>query len=383
MASRRRDIQNIDSPNINRLGTHATHIRSRRRVEPHGLPEYLYYSYERLVDVESSSSDLPLLTDGQSGREISYVLFKELSSVLAYNLTKKYNVVPGDVMATLAVSNIDMPVVAAASWLLRANAESDGEGRFERPPLTADMAQEVTAVHYYNHLGGGISVDSTDGGGGGGQQQHLEIHVNSMSHANVISFYKNALRRSPSLPNLYNHTRSRSPNTRLPPSSSREAPSSIRRESSQRRPNLESSGSAETAFTVFRVHWAYRLHSTVMNIFHRGAMYVVAAEFDPWGFAELVYLYKLCNAELTFAEIRALIEFLKENEDQRYSLNRGDGSSVGVAEMLSASLRFIYTESESAESQLGPLLNDVLSDTRIVRTRFGSYVEPPERNRMF
>ncbi|KAJ2637141.1 hypothetical protein GGF40_002553, partial [Coemansia sp. RSA 1286] len=100
--------------------------RTRTRTAPHGLPEYLYHSYERVVDVRHSSDDIPLLTDARTGREISYRLFQRMSSILASNLASRHSVTRGSIIAIISSSTIDLPVICAAAWLLCASVVALG-----------------------------------------------------------------------------------------------------------------------------------------------------------------------------------------------------------------------------------------------------------------
>ncbi|KAJ2366187.1 hypothetical protein IW150_006012 [Coemansia sp. RSA 2607] len=185
-----------------------------------------------------------------------------------------------------------------------------------------------------------------------------------MTHSNVIASYRSSLRHSPSTPLI--RRRSRSPSSRLS--------SSVR---DFDRPEMhESESSLETAFAVFRMHRAYRLHPTVMDIFCRGAMYVVSSAFDPQTFVQIVSTYRLHNAELTHAEISELVHYLETHET-----TAAHGRSFRAIQLespfeLLEPLRLVYTESVTAEMELGPAFDRLLPNVKIIRSRFGSYVAP-------
>ncbi|KAJ2855066.1 hypothetical protein J3B02_002362 [Coemansia erecta] len=123
------------------------------------------------------------------------------------------------------------------------------------------------------------------------------------------------------------------------------------------------------------MHRAYRLHSTIMNIFCRGAMYVVAPFFVPDDFINVISRYGLQMAELTYQEIRSLVEHISNNQDQRRPETEADAAVANSVDLLKT-LRFVCTESENAVNDFCPWFHIHLPDTKLVRTRFGSYVEP-------
>ncbi|KAJ1840610.1 hypothetical protein LPJ70_004576 [Coemansia sp. RSA 2708] len=147
----------------------------------------------------------------------------------------------------------------------------------------------------------------------------------------------------------------------------------------------------DIAYTVLRMHRAYRLHRVLFDMFCRGARYVVARSFHPADFAARVSQYRLKYAELTYAETSQLIEYLQsylvrrassgseaESQSSAYAISSTSSLDSGLADML-ASLRCIYVESARATTELGPELTRLLPDAIILRTRFGSYVDPPVR----
>ncbi|KAJ2850032.1 hypothetical protein IWW36_002217 [Coemansia brasiliensis] len=432
------------------------HQRRRRldRQQPaeiYGLPEYLYNAYTHLAYTGAYGRELPLLIDAGNGEEITYRSFQQCAAVLSRNLELQCSLEAYDTVAILALSNIDIPIVTVAAWNVRANvvvlppeASIDelqamlvqhmprvifvstvlldqaqqllsglsnsrrvqivlfdigsnansyqspinnmppllaihqlyisnlDEVPSERQPLSFNEAQELTAVIYFNHQ---IGEDGT-----------ILVDANSMSHYSVISFYNSSLRRSPSLPSTGSASRpARSepnrPQTPISPTS---------------RLNIAESSLDHTpdiAFTVLRMHRAYRLHRVLFDMFCRGARYIVAHSFDPAQFVNLVDQYALLYAELTFAEIAQFVGFMQTHMMHRLSSESEADSQVSVSQAtvsslldpelsdMLATLRIIYTESDRAELELGAEVSRLLPNAIIVRTRFGSYVESPVRSR--
>ncbi|KAJ1994594.1 hypothetical protein GGI25_003058 [Coemansia spiralis] len=461
-----------------------SHYRqAQQTTELYGLPEYLYAAYERLESSSRGSSTLnrhpaALLIDVYSGHEITYASFCTLASTLATSLATRNRVSSGDTIVILATSNINVPVVAAAAWLLGASVVvlspqlrieelyeflsrqhglrsffvsrtlletaarlisdlgllySDerphivvfdaqdhefqqqaaneqgsssvtgsvwrlqdlyvarpGEAPFERSPLLLSEAQECTAVVYYNHI---IARNSNQ----------YDIEPTPMSHENIISHYNSSLRRSPSLPDIVMASysspvtpRSQTPILRTPSVNTAREPYTPLRESNSSREN-DGSNSSSTAFlnpvaySVLRMHQVYRLHRIIFDIFCRGAAYLVAPSFVPAEFIALADRYAISYAELTFAEIRSLVDYLRM-QDMNQSLPRASWplhiaaisdalspaeyfTSHSIADML-GTLRFIFTESDRAQVELAPVLANLLPEVEVVRTRFGSYIEP-------
>ncbi|KAJ2233114.1 hypothetical protein H4R99_005497 [Coemansia sp. RSA 1722] len=239
---------------------------------------------------------------------------------------------------TDAVQNQDN--FPSRAWTMDELYESpEGGMQLQRPNLTYEQAQEITAVIYFHHY--------TDGSG------LRQIQLSEMSHANVIELYQTSLRDSPSTPTISRYFRF--PSSRDP---------SLPRGSADRSYQTESG--LETAYTVFRMHRAYRLHATVMDIFCRGAMYVVSQLFRPEEFMRAISRYGLHKAELTYQEIKQLVEYIEDRE----------GPSTANWIDLLKTLRFVYTESDGAATEFGSRLHAQLPDIKIVRTRFGSYVDP-------
>ncbi|KAJ2454117.1 hypothetical protein EV183_001719 [Coemansia sp. RSA 2336] len=428
---------------------HATNGRHQRRrrldrrqpAEIHGLPEYLYNAYMRLAFTGAYGRELPLLIDADSGEEITYRSFQQSAAVLSRNLELQCALEAYDTVAILAFSNIDIPIATVAAWNARANVvvlppeapvdelqamlaqhmprvvfvsslllararqllsglansrsvrivlldidstadasntpltihqlytSNVDEAPVERPPLSLNEAQELTAVIYFNHHVGEDGATLVD--------------ANSMSHYSVISFYNSSLRRSPSLPS----TASRPAN---PEANRPQTPVSPTSRANPAQTSLDHA--PDIAFTVLRMHRAYRLHRVLFDMFCRGARYIVAHSFDPARFAGLVGQYEMLFAELTFAEIAQLVAFLQTRIMHRLSLESEADSQASVSQATASSLdpelsdmlatlRIIYTESDRAELELGAELSQLLPNATIVRTRFGSYVESPVRSR--
>ncbi|KAJ2614221.1 hypothetical protein EV177_002156 [Coemansia sp. RSA 1804] len=412
----------------------------------------------------------PLLIDAYSGNEVTYTSFRALAATLATSLGARNHVAPGDTIAILATSNINVPIVATAAWLLGAcvvvlsphlytdelyallsqqpsprsffvsralrgtaaqlitnlgllhsevrphivvfDAYDDdyefqapreqqvpgvrgglweleelyisrpGEYPIERLPLTLSEAQEHIAIIYYSHI-----VEAND---------QYDVTAISLSHENVISHYNGPLRRSPSLPDTTTITtppshsssatpRSQTPISRTPSVYGVEPYSQLDDDSGPAPPN-------PTAYSVLRMHQAYRLHRIIFDIFCRGASYIVAPQFVSAEFVSLVDRYAIRHAELTFAEMQSLIGYLQAHDlDQPlprrdwplHAVEVPEGSTPAdyfltttIGSML-GTLRYIYTESERTQTELAPTLVRLLPQIEIVRTRFGSYVEPP------
>ncbi|KAI9480080.1 hypothetical protein LPJ78_002395 [Coemansia sp. RSA 989] len=437
------------SPITHFANGHAANGRHQRRrrldrqqpAEIHGLPEYLYNAYMQLAFTGAYGRELPLLIDADSGEEITYRSFQQSAAVLSRNLELQCGLEAYDTVAILAFSNIDIPIATVAAWNVRANvvvlppeapvgelqamlvqhmprvifvssglldraqqllsglsnsrrvrivlldidsstAPNDmppsihqlytsnlNEAPIERQPLSLNEAQELTAVIYFNHQ---VGEDGT-----------TLVDANSMSHYSVISFYNSSLRRSPSLPS----TASRPAN---PESNRPQTPVSPTSRANLIQASLDHT--PDIAFTVLRMHRAYRLHRVLFDMFCRGARYIVAHSFDPAQFVSLVDQYELLFAELTFAEIAQLVAFMQTRTVPRLSLESEADSQVSVSQATAssldpelsdtlASLRIIYTESDRAELELGAEISRLLPNATIVRTRFGSYVESPVRSR--
>ncbi|KAI7826737.1 hypothetical protein BX661DRAFT_205762 [Kickxella alabastrina] len=122
---------------------------------------------------------------------------------------------------------------------------------------------------------------------------------------------------------------------------------------------------------LLKLHLAYHLHKTIMDLFCCNATYLVAEFFDLNEFIRVVDQYEVKNAELVFEEINTLIAHL------RGIASITSTSSSSGAGVLLGSLRFIYTASKKAVEQLSPRLAEVLPGVQIIRTRFGSYIDPP------
>ncbi|KAJ2319020.1 hypothetical protein IWW51_000560 [Coemansia sp. RSA 2702] len=259
-------------------------------------------------------------------------------------------------------------------WSIRDLYSSDSDRLPAEPqPLSLNEAQELTAIIYFtHHMGedGSVTVDATD-----------------MSHYSVVSFYTSSLRRSPSLPGISSSSRQPTADSNRPqtpmsrPNMPRAAESTI----------AAPANTPDIAYTVLRMHRAYRLHRVLFDMFCRGARYVVARSFHPADFAARVSQYRLKYAELTYAETSQLIEYLQsylvrrasseseaELQSSAYAISSTSSLDSGLADML-ASLRCIYVESARATTELGPELTRLLPDAIILRTRFGSYVDPPVR----
>ncbi|KAJ2826369.1 hypothetical protein IWW50_002388, partial [Coemansia erecta] len=235
-------------------------------------------------------------------------------------------------------------------------------------------AQELTAIIYFTH-------QPSDG-------DSLTVVPNIMSHYEIISLYRNSLRRSPSLPNTRSFVRQAASTSSRPQTPMARAMPVRPQESNM----AALDHTPDIAFAVLRMHRAYRLHRVVFDIFCRGARYLVAHTFDPAQFAHLVGQYELTSAEMTFAEIDRFVSYMQTHTVPRSSSSDSAASgqpeyaisstssmsllSPELADMLST-LRFIYTESPRAEPELGLELARLLPGAHIVRTRFGSYVEPP------
>ncbi|KAJ2784197.1 hypothetical protein H4R18_001252 [Coemansia javaensis] len=258
----------------------------------------------------------------------------------------------------------------------------------EAPPFSRSEAEARTAAIYFHY--------PRDG-------SRTPVDPSHLSHANVIAQYSSSLRRSPSLPSRQSPPARGSAGQLVRPST----PHVPHQRSPVRRPGNNSNsphddsgggggggvGGGEegeeednvhgVAFVVLRMHWAYRLHRTVLNIFCLGARYVVARSFDPPVFARAVRRYSIVCAELTFAEIDALLDHLallaaEAPQQQQDSAAAADASSTTDDALLST-LRFVFTESLQAETELAPRMARLLPRVSIVRTRLGSYVEPPAR----
>ncbi|KAJ1667389.1 hypothetical protein IW140_000898 [Coemansia sp. RSA 1813] len=116
--------------NGRRRRNQSTRRRNQRRLEEqtelHGLPEYLYDSYERLYNIPRNANSNaqvqppPLLTDACTGNEITYASFRLRAATLATSLATRNHVSTDDTVAILVESNINVPIVATAAWLLGA-----------------------------------------------------------------------------------------------------------------------------------------------------------------------------------------------------------------------------------------------------------------------
>ncbi|KAJ2773662.1 hypothetical protein IWQ56_000898 [Coemansia nantahalensis] len=409
-----------------------------RDTATHGLPEYLYERYTRL----GYPPGVTLLIDAQTGHELSFADIKLHAETLATSLAAGLGVGPGASVAVLSRANIDILIVAIAAWTVCASVvvlppdvligELHGiltaehlpraffvsrdllpvaqqtvaaivpreSGReqpqfvvfgagaggppprdagaggppprdaggaihsirdlyhmhrrsqpFARAPLTQSEAETHMAIvyYYYQRVGDGLTIASSP-----------------MSHRNVIDNYNSSLRRSPSLPSRQSPPARRDAAPPNRPATPHTPP---------RRPGADPSDPDEAAgdcvqalaFAVQRPHAAFRLHRTIMNIFCLGARYLFTHEFDPPRFAVAAARHAIACAELTSAEIQMLIAYL-----------RGVGAASAAA--LLAPLRFVYTETSEAEEQLAAPLAELLPRVSIVRTRFGSYVEPLARS---
>ncbi|KAJ2612225.1 hypothetical protein H4S08_002800 [Coemansia sp. RSA 1365] len=414
------------------------HERRWRQREPsivHGLPEYLYQAYSQLEYPEEYYHELPLLIDAESGREITHETLHMCVTVLADNLVTRFGVAVGESIAILAVPNIDVPIVAIAAWVGRVgiavlphniptnelrhilsqqhmarvyfvsrellpllqqllvdltqhvvdsephhivvldsdqnaviNETSSGDTIWnihdlyhphpghiplERPHLSYQEAQEYTSVIYYNHGEDALGQPT--------------ITPTALSHDNLITLYNNMLRRSQSLPNTSPHSAHSVAELGRP-----QTPIA------QRDDDLATGGTRRAtgiAFSVLRMHQAYRLHRPIFDMFCRGARYLVAHSFDPFRFTKLVDSYVIHYAELTFDEISLLIGYLHGLNAERPVFSTGE-----AVDMLSP-LRIIYTESERAESELASVLFRLLPNVIIACTRFGSYIEQPSGSR--
>ncbi|KAJ2498162.1 hypothetical protein GGH96_004532 [Coemansia sp. RSA 1972] len=435
-------ISNGNGRAANRHSTNGNHSRRRRldqrqSTEIYGLPEYLYSAYSRLSYMGAYGRELSLLVDADTGDEITFRQVQSDASTLARNLETWHGVAAGDTVAILSISNIDIPIVSVAAWTARASI-------VVLPPdlptneLRAMLVQRLPRVMFVSHAlveraqqvlagvasGAGvriITIDSEDGGGADvwnirdlytrgsnqstpgerqmltlneaheltavvyfnhqpGEGEEIAVTTNDMSHYGVISYYTSSLRRSPSLPD----TRAAA---RRPTSTSNRPQTPVsQRVATHTEPAAALDYTPSIAFTVLRMHRAYRLHRVLFDMFCRGARYIVAHAFDPLQFIRVVSQYELMCAELTFAEIKMLADYLHSLDAPRTSdLTYGalfDAPSIGseLMDMLST-LRFIYTESDRAELELGPDLAQLLPNASIVRTRFGTYIEPPVRSR--
>ncbi|KAI8326080.1 hypothetical protein GQ54DRAFT_132795 [Martensiomyces pterosporus] len=393
----------------------------------HGLPEYLFNAYEQLRFSQDSSR--PLLIDAETGHQITYPSFRSHAAALVTNMAARLHAEPNDTIAILATSSIHVPIVTAAVWLLGASVialpseaglsellavlsqqhvpriffvsqvfvpiveqiftelrlqgrdrphvvvldtpqqqqqqqrlhqmwglqslytETPNVPTFERPPMTRAEARDRTAVHYYSYQ---IVNDS-----------QIEVAPSPTSYANLIDLFNHpaSLRRSPSLP----QTRSMASSSMslLVPQQSRRVASREWQDDSIQLQQQWPRVSPGLAYCVLRMHRAYRLHHTMVNIFCCGGSYVVADAFDPREFVNLVAEHSIENAELTRSEIEALAEHIMA----------ASASRDRVTEVL-APLKFIYTESGAAVAEFAPLLSRLLPEVEIVRTRFGSYVDP-------
>ncbi|KAJ1895980.1 hypothetical protein LPJ66_004261 [Kickxella alabastrina] len=384
----------------------------------HSLPEYLYHAYESTPSAGVVPAERPMLIDARTDRTITYTQFKQMSATLATTLHSRYGITSGHTIAILSSSSIDIPIISAAAWILCANivmltpklnpGESDIYGYhwwfcaelnalmranhmpsiffasamyhqaiqetilsyiypeempyiirmspdvdidggevlgnynlpdlytprpntdppYSREVLCETIAQELAAVLYFTHA----------------KEEHGPpvIEVTRMSHANTIYFYLNTQRRYlSSMP----HPSDISPSTVVL--------------------------GVKPTYTVFRLHLAYRLHKTIMDLFCCNATYLVAEFFDIDEFIRVVDQYEVKNAELGFEEINTLIAHL------RGITSITSTSSSSGAGVLMGSLRFIYTASKKAVEQLAPRLAEVLPGVQIIRTRFGSYIDPP------
>ncbi|KAJ1793005.1 hypothetical protein LPJ62_000511 [Coemansia sp. RSA 2167] len=427
----------------NGRATNGNHPRRRRldqrqSAEIYGLPEYLYNAYSRLSYMGAYGRELSLLVDADTGDEITFRQFQSDASTLARNLETWHGVAPHDTVAILSISNIDIPIVSVAAWTARASIVvlppdlpvnelramlvqrlprvmfvsqalveraqqvlagiASGEGvriitidsedggdtgvwnirdlytrgsnqstPGERQMLSFDEAQELTAVVYFNH-------QPADG-------EEVTVTTNDMSHYGVISYCTSSLRRSPSLPDT--RASARQPTS----TSSRPQTPVSQRVPIHTEPTAALDYTPSIAFTVLRMHRAYRLHRVLFDMFCRGARYIVAHVFDPPQFIIVVSQYELTCAELTFAEIKLVVDYLHSFAAPRSSSDLTDSASYDapslgseLMDMLST-LRFIYTESDRAELELGPDLAQLLPNASIIRTRFGTYIEPPVRPR--
>ncbi|KAJ1729773.1 hypothetical protein LPJ61_003362 [Coemansia biformis] len=219
-----------------------------------------------------------------------------------------------------------------------------------RPPLSRSESEDATAVIYfhYHQASNGTTVTPSH-----------------MSHRNIIDQYNSSLRRSPSLPSRQSPPAQRSATPPDRPATPHTQPW----RSTARFLDADAGTGDHTqvlAFAALRMHWAYRLHRTVLNIFCLGAHYVVAPSFSPLQFIAAVDRYSIACAELTFAEIEWLLDYLQQTRSE----------SAG----LLAPLRLVYTESDRAEAELAPRFAWLLPRVSIVHTRFGSYVEPLSRS---
>ncbi|KAJ2717174.1 hypothetical protein H4R19_000118 [Coemansia spiralis] len=404
--------------------------RAHHETAAHGLPEYLYERYSLL----GCPTGTALLIDAHTGHELSLADIQHSADALATSLVGRLGVRPGASIAVLSGANIDIPIVAVAAWTVCASVvvlppevsvgelhgiltsehlpqvffvssallpvaqqtvaaivsrassterphfvvfdldmggpplrDADsrrsvhrisdlyymrpGSQPFARAPLTQSEAETHTAVVYYYYQRNGDA---------------LTIASSPVSHRNVIDHYNNSLRRSPSLP------------SRQSPPARRDAAPPDRPATPHTPPRRPAAGQSDTgadagdrvqalAFAVQRPHAAFRLHRTMLNIFSLGARYVVAREFDPPLFAAAVARHTIACAELTYAEIEMLSEYLRS------------ARATVVAQL--APLRLVYTESSEAEELLAAPLAELLPRASIVRTRFGSYVEPLARAR--
>ncbi|KAJ2082465.1 hypothetical protein H4R24_001564 [Coemansia sp. RSA 988] len=414
---------------------HGRRGRQRQPSNVNGLPEYLYRAHARLEYPEEYYRELPLLINAENGREITHEDLHTCAAILADNLEARFGIAVGESVAILAVPSIDVPIVTIAAWIARAGVavlpynisteelrhilsqqhmvrvyfvsqgllpllqrlladltqhvtdsepyqivvldsnqnaainETSARGAIwnvqdlyhphpgqvplERPSLSYQEAQEYTSIIYYNH-----GEDSTG---------ELTITPTALSHDNLITLYNNMLRRSPSLPSVVPQSVNPAavafsrPQTPIPQRVGDPSTNAARRA-----PGL--------AFSVLRMHQAYRLHRPIFDMFCRGARYLVAQSFDPSRFAVLVHNYAIMYAELTFDEISLLIGYLRGVNAGRHPF-----STTEAVDML-APLHMIYTESERAESELAPVLFRLLPNTIIVFTRFGSYVEQPPQS---
>ncbi|KAJ2832270.1 hypothetical protein GGI24_001292 [Coemansia furcata] len=375
-----------------------------------GLPEYLYQAYERLPEFTAAPNH-PLLVDAGSGHELTYSQFQSLAAVLATSMLSRLAIGVGDTVALYSTPNIDTPVVSVAAWLIGAsvvaippetNADEldfiisrlhalralfvtrallpavvqvfaprrtslyqspivvvvdatiqvptppinvtlqdlytpqPGEVPLERASLTRNEAQGHIAVIYNiftrNDIGQVVGVDLT----------HL-------SHDAVINNYNDS--------NLQRQT---------PPSLL------------ERRP-------LPLTYSVPRLHFAFYLHRIVFDIFCRGGRYLVSSAFDPAEFVVIVHYYQLEFAELVSAELERLIAYLStrdSNQRQIPSSSSGPGPgplhNLSIPEML-APLRFIYTPAYTPDQASS--LSELLPHVVLVRTRYGSYLEPPDQPR--
>ncbi|KAJ1945813.1 hypothetical protein EC988_005669 [Linderina pennispora] len=304
------------------LRRHPSNIRQAARSTSTGIPSYLFDSYERLFNDDQPR---PLLIDAATSRTFTYELLRSHCVWLATALHTHLYLGREQLVGVLAPSGIDLPVIALATWMAGGTLMPlVPEATAAELAVIVDQARSMPHTFFVTGSLAGkivqlvaeqsatlpniVIIDDTpveDSGGAPcfglqelyrvGQElppvsweqwdrqrgvrdrsaiMYFQYHVLDDGEVDVTA----APVDHGSVINLYMANR--------PPTLRADSP----------------------AYSVLRMHSAFRTHIPLFDVLCSGAQYVIARTFDPGLFSQSVAQHGLLNAELTYNEIAVLLQ---------------------------------------------------------------------------